>query len=74
MMDQVSTMTPQDKLVAAMSIIQHNILAEDSACIPDKMFPRRYFQTSGLELAEKLLADVLPLMDELEKPTTRGAA
>ena len=68
MLEQVSTMTPQEKLIAAMSIIQHSILAEDSACIPDKMFPRRYFQTSGLELAEKLLADVLPVMDELETP------
>ena len=74
MMDQVSNMTPQEKLIAAMSIIQNSILAEDSRCDPGKMFTQRHFPTAGLELAEKLLADVLPLMDELETPETGGAA
>lgn len=74
MREDLSTMTPQEKLIAAMSIIQHSILAEDSKCNPGKMFTQRHFPTAGLELAEKLLADVLPLMDELEIPATGGAA
>lgn len=59
-------MTPHDKLIAAMSIIQADILARDSACIPDKMFPTRYFETSALELAERMLADILPEIEQLD--------
>ncbi|MAC77565.1 MAG: hypothetical protein CML66_05830 [Rhodobacteraceae bacterium] len=59
----IGDLTPNEKLCAAMSIIQAEILARDSLYIPEKMFQNRFFRTSGLELAEKLLAELLPELD-----------
>ncbi|KAA8616257.1 hypothetical protein [Salipiger aestuarii] len=61
-------MTPHDKLIAAMSIIQSEILARDSKLVADKMFPRRHFETEGLEMAERLLSEVLDVADALDVP------
>lgn len=59
-------MTPHDKLIAAMGILQAEILARDSKLVADKMFPRRHFDTAGLEMAEGLLAELMEVVDGLE--------
>lgn len=53
-------MTDHDKLCAAIGIVQLHILASDSVLIPEKMFGLNYMPNAALELAEKLLVEVLP--------------
>lgn len=59
-------MTPHDKLCAAISILQSEILARDTALVADKLFPNRHFTTGALEVAEQMLADLLPVLDASE--------
>jgi hypothetical protein len=56
-------MTPHDKLMAAISIIQNEILARNTLLVPEKLFPNRHFDTLALEVAEQMLADLLPVID-----------
>lgn len=58
-------MTSHDKVCAVISILQDRILAEDSAMDAQALFGQFRMPTAGLELAERLLTEVLD--DLLEK-------
>lgn len=60
------SMTPHDKACAAISIIQAHLGASDSNLVMDKIFGTFYMPAACLELAAKLLADVLEPLAELE--------
>jgi hypothetical protein len=59
-------MTPYNKMMAIMSILQNHILAKESELVPEKMFPTRRFDTSALELAERMCAEMLPDLEKLD--------
>lgn len=68
----IETMTPHDRLIAAISIVQQHILAADSLVDADRMFkPGGYFTTSSLELAERMLMDLLPHIEQMDEPVRR---
>lgn len=52
-------MTSMDKLCIAISIVQQNILAQDSALIPDRLFGPDYMRTGALEMAVRLMCECL---------------
>lgn len=54
-----NTMTAHDKLCAAISIVQHHILAEDSAINAKAFFGHEFMRTAALELAVDLMRDCL---------------
>lgn len=58
-------MSLDQKLFAAISIVQAYILAEDTACIPDQMFGVNYLKQPSLEMAERLLMDIVPDVQNL---------
>ncbi len=60
-------MSPYEKLCAAMAILQDHILAKDTTCNAEAMFPVRRFGSASLELAEGLLNDLLPLLENEER-------
>ncbi len=71
----IENMTPHDRLVAAISIVQHAILAEDASVDADKLFkPGGHFATASLELAERMLMDLLKDVERLEKPVGQEAS
>ncbi|WP_306111328.1 MULTISPECIES: hypothetical protein [unclassified Roseovarius] len=65
----VQSMSPHDQLCAAISIIQQHILAEDTLVSAEKLFtPGGYFSSASLELAERMLMDLIPHVEHLNKP------
>lgn len=52
--------TSQQKLFAAVSIIQSHILAEDTALNADRLFGNYHMPMPALEVAERLLIDIAP--------------
>ncbi|MGR3368817.1 MAG: hypothetical protein ACU0CC_07580 [Sagittula sp.] len=54
-------------MCAAISILQDHILAADSPCDPDKVFPHGRLATESLELAESLLGELLDVLDRAER-------
>lgn len=62
----IQTLTPHQRLCAAISIIQREILARDSALIPEKMFGKASMADPALELANSLLVELLPDVEGLE--------
>lgn len=59
----VGDMSPQNKLFAAISILQAYILAEDSLIYPDKVFGINHMPSPSLEMVERLLQDLIPALD-----------
>ena len=57
-------MSPNEKLFTAISIVQAYILAEDSNCIPNKMFGNNHFKQPSLEMVERLLMDIVPDIED----------
>lgn len=66
----MDAMTSHDKLLAALAILQSEILARDSSQSP-KMFGNMYMPTSHLELAERMLNDCV---GDLEYTMSGGSA
>lgn len=65
-------MSPIDKIFAAISIVQAYILAEESDCLPDKMFGNNHFKQPSLEMVERLLMDIVPDIEDraMDRPAT----
>lgn len=53
-----------DKLCAAMSILQQQILAMDSILDPDTMFGSQHMPSVSLELALRLMSELLPAFED----------
>lgn len=66
-------MTSLDRLCAAIAIIQDHILASDTSCNVDKMFGRYRFETAQLEMAARLLVDVIPDLEMIAREAPSNA-
>ncbi|WP_343503594.1 hypothetical protein [Alloyangia pacifica] len=59
-------MTPHDKLMTAIGLLQSHILAQDSDLVSEVMFPNRRFDCAALQHIEKMLFELLPVLDEID--------
>ncbi|MCA0943396.1 hypothetical protein LCM08_00565 [Salipiger pacificus] len=62
-------MRPHDKMMTAIGILQSHILAQDSNLVSEVLFPNRRFDICALEHVEKMLFELLPVLDEIDDDT-----
>ena len=67
-------MGSKEKLFTAISILQAHILAQDSALNAEVLFGINHLNSNGLEMAERLLQDLVIDLDDLSVHDQRVVA
>lgn len=63
-----------DKLCAAIGILQLQVMASSTDFVPEKMWGGMFFSTSGLEHAINLLVDLVGDIEALDELREKGVA
>lgn len=71
---QIDSMSPHDRVMAAIGIMQMHVCTEETPLNPHKIWPGYFMPGQGLELALKLLIDTLEDLEMMERGLNEAPA